>query len=203
MINISSLHTLNMARNKLTSVKQVFFFCIKAPDLATPDLSGNKIEAIDTEIVFAFLNIRNLNMENNILTALSRVEKLKFLETSYASGNQINEIPPWLFSNESSTDLKTLDLSNNPFQCTCKIEMLRKWILLDTKTWLIPGHYACASPDPLKGKSITAVELDCRSKVPFYLSIGIPCTVFFCMIVVLLIRYRWHIKYRLFLLYRN
>ena len=67
----------------------------------------------------------------------------------------------------------------------------------------MPGQYACATPDSLKGKSITAVELDWRSKVPFYLSIGIPCAVFFCTIVVLLIRYRWHIKYWLFLLYRN
>ena len=201
VVNISSLHTLKMAKNKLTSVKQILF--IKAPKLTTLDLSGNQIEEIDTKIVFAFPNIRNLNVEDIILTSISGVDNLKFLQTLYAAGNQITEVPSSLFSNENSSDPKKLDLRNNPFQCTCKIETFRKWILSDTKTWLIPGQYACATPNSLKGRSITALELDCRSKVPFYLSTGIPCAVFFCMIIVLLIRYRWHIKYKLFLLYRN
>ena len=164
-----------------------------------------RLIAIDTEIAFAFPNIRYLNVQDNILTSLFGVNDLKFLQTLHAAGNQITEVQSWLLSNESmgSSIFKTLDLSNNPFQCSCKIEAFRKWILSDTKTWLVPGKYACATPDSLKGVSITALELDCKSKVPFYLSIGISCAVFFCTIIILLIHYKWHIKYKLFLLYRN
>ena len=107
-------------------------------------------------------------------------------------------VPVWLFRRS-----KILDLSNNPFDCTCGINPFRKWILTDKQIWLQPGLYECATPENLKGMSITAIELDCRSKTAFYLSITIPSVLFFCIFAVILRRYRWHIKYKLFLLYRN
>ena len=71
------------------------------------------------------------------------------------------------------------------------------------KTLLQPGQYVFTSPENLKGMSVTAIELDCTPKTAFYLSIIIPSVLLFCMLTIILIHYRWHIKYKLLLLYRN
>ena len=94
-------------------------------------------------------------------------------------------------------------VSDNPLSCTCDIEKLRKWIDFNTNTWLQTGLYNCATPESLLGISVSEVELDCRSFTPFYISVSIPFVILFCVLIIFLIRYRWHIKYKLFFLCRN
>ena len=198
-ITMSELETLTLARNKMTSVK--LFFFINAPKLAYLDLAGNSIKTIDSDLANKYPGLINLNMQDNELISLYGFEHLDLLQNLKAGSNKVTEIPTWLLS-ESHT-LQTLDLNNNPFQCTCKIEPFRNWIMSDKKTWLQPGQYVCAIPDNFKGISITAIELDCRSKITFYFSVTIPCVLLFCAVLIILYRCRWHIKYKLFLLYRN
>ena len=90
-----------------------------------------------------------------------------------------------------------------PFICSCDIEPFKNWIIFDKTTWLNPGRYECASPEALEGMSITAIDLDCRSHTAFYLVVSIPSALALCICIILLIHYRWHIKYKLFLLYKN
>ena len=198
-ITLSKLETATLARNKLSSVKLIFF--INAPKLKYLDLRGNSIKTIDSEIANKYPGLTYLHLQENELTSLSGLEQLTFLENLKAGLNKISEIPTWLLS-EAHT-LETLDLSNNPFHCTCNIKPFRDWIISDKKAWLQPGQYECASPNNFKGMSITAIELDCRSKTSFYLSVTIPCFLLFCVLLIILYYYRWHIKYKLFLLYRN
>ena len=115
-----------------------------------------------------------------------------------AFGNEITVAPTWLLI--KARNLKTLDLSYNTFHCTCGIKPFKNWILSDNQTWLQPGQYVCTTPENLKGMSITAIDLDCKSKTAFYLSVTIPSAPSALMLFILF-RYRWHIKYKLFLLY--
>ena len=201
MLNVttSNLEVLRLTRNKLASIKLIFF--IKAPKLGNLDLAENKITTIDSETAGTYPSLTTLNVQDNEIASLFGLEHFAFLQYLYAAGNKITEVPSWLVSDARS--LNILDLSNNPFQCNCNIEPFRKWILSDKQTWLQPGQYVCASPESLKLKSITAIELDCRSKTPFYLSVTIPSVLLFFVVIIILFRYRWHIKYKLFLLYRN
>ena len=114
-----------------------------------------------------------------------------------------SEFAKSLLSTSQTPILISLDLSVNPFHCSCKIEQFREWIESDTITWLQPGQYSCSTPETLAGVSISDVELDCRSHTAFYVGISFPFVILFCMMIIFLIRYRWHIKYKLFLLYRN
>ena len=107
-------------------------------------------------------------------------------------------MPTWLLSR--ARRLKLLDLRNNPFQCTCEMEPFLNWTLSDKQTLLQPGQYVCNSPENQKGMNVTAIGLDCTPKT-FYLSIIIPSVLLFCAIIIIIIRYRRHIKYKLFLLY--
>ena len=63
--------------------------------------------------------------------------------------------------------------------------------------------YAYAIPKDLEGQGITASELDCESKIGFYVSIITPCVIMALAFIALLCKYRWHIKYKLHLLLRN
>ena len=201
-ISSASLRILKMASSKLRSIKQILF--IKAPQLNVLDIHDNKITVIESEDVSAFPCLISLNVESNFLLTLSGLQRLIHLETLKAGANQITTIPNFLLTGRNSTkSLEILDLSNNPFQCTCDIEHFINWILSDTSTRLLPGQYLCASPESLEGKSITEIELDCRSPTAFYLSISIPSAIVLILVIILLFRYRWHIKYKIFLLYRH
>ena len=141
-ISIPSLQDLTLAKSKLTSIGQVLF--IKAPNLAYLNVSDNQIITIDSTIAHAFKHLIHLGIDGNDLVSLSGLEHLTFLKHLNAARNKITEVPQWLIS---ATDelLLRLDLSDNPFSCTCKIEKFRKWIVSDTNTWLQPGPYKCGS----------------------------------------------------------
>ena len=200
-ITISDLHTLKLRQSNLPSIKLLFF--INAPNLSILDLADNLITTIDSEIAHRYQGLISLNIQDNQLQSLSGLQNLASLHYLIAASNKITSVPDWLLS--KSTNLWILHLSNNPFQCNCKIEPFRKWILSDMQTWLPPdpNMYVCATPDNLKGMSITGVDLDCKPKTALYLSITIPSVLFLCIAINFLFRYRWHIKYKLFLLYRN
>ena len=200
-ISIPTLEGLALARNKLKSITQILF--IKAPNLISLNLSDNQIKIIDNVIANAFKRLIHLSIDGNALISLSGLEDLTYLEHLSAARNQITQVPLWLTSKSSGLALMTLDLSVNPFHCSCKIENFRKWIESDTNIWLQPGQYSCSTPETLAGVSISEVELDCRSYTAFYFGIGVPFGILFCMMIIFLIRYRWHIRYKLFLLYRN
>ena len=192
------LHTLKLIQNKVTSVKPIL--SITAPRLRILDISRNLIKAIDIEIGHVFPNLTHLNIADNAVVSLSGFEKCRFLEYLNAARNQITVVHPVILSS-----LKTLDLRENPFTCSCDILPFKNWILFDSKTWLIgsPGEYVCLNPYELNGISITAIHLDCRSYTAFYLAVSIPSALVLCIGIILLIHYQWHIKYKLFLLYRN
>ena len=200
-ISIPSLKDLTLARNKLTSIEQVLF--IKAPNLAVLNLTDNKIQFLDSVIAHAFKRLIDLSIDGNGVVSLAGIKDLIYLKHLNAARNQITEVPLWLTSKINAPVLMTLDLSANPFSCTCEIEHFRKWIASDTSTWLEPGLYNCATPKTLEGVSVSAIELDCRSFTAFYLGVSIPSAIIFCMIIICFIRYQWHIKYKLFLIYRN
>ena len=196
------LKTFKFAGNQLTSLEEIS--SIKA-NLTTLDLSRNSLQTIENKVILVFPNLMDLNLETNTLTSISGLKYLKFLRHLNVANNQLTTISSWMFKKTDSFvfSLETLDLSNNPFHCTCSIEIFKKWILSDTSTYLSGATYACATPEDLERQSITAIELNCGSKVGFYISISIPCAIMTLALIVLLYKYRWHIKYKLHLLLRN
>ena len=200
-ISIPTLEDLALARNKLKSITQILF--IKAANLTSLNISDNQIKTIDSTIANAFKHLVHLSIDGNALISLSGLEDLTNLKHLSAARNQITQVPLWLTSKPKKIILITLDLRENPFHCSCKIEQFRIWIESDTNTWLQPGQYSCATPETLARVSISDIELDCRSYTGFYIGVSFPFVILFCMITIFLIRYRWHIKYKLFLLYRN
>ena len=201
-ISLPSLRSLNMANNEMTSVHQMMF--IRA-NLTSLDLSLNRIQAIEGEVLTSYAGLIELDLQANKLVVIDGLWYLPLLRYLNLAINQLTQVPDWLFSKTNyATALEKLELEFNPFRCDCSIQELRKWIFTDTTTHMPSlSDYRCDQPKELTFMQITAIRLDCQSNVGFYVSVGIPCTLMALVLLTLLIKYRWHIKYRLHLLLRH
>ena len=177
----------------------------KAPQLTTLDMGSNGIEIITKEDALFMSNLTYLNLEDNFLTSVENLQYLTNIQELILSGNKISVIPEVFLRRSNHAFLNLLDISNNPYFCSCAVEPFRRWILRDEEVDLVgldatDGVYQCLSPEAMRGISVTEVDLDCRSPIWLYLSIGLPIFLLIISISILAIRYRWHIQYRLFLL---
>lgn len=69
----------------------------------------------------------------------------------------------------------------------------------DNITLLVSKYfYICASPENTKGKRIFEIELDCRSHLEMYLGIIAVGLTVLIILIYLAIKYRWHIKFKIF-----
>ena len=178
---------------------------IVAPQLKIIDLSSNQISVIDTEDAQMLKNVSYLDLRNNLLTSLIHLTHLRNVEVLLLGGNQINAVPRSILSNNL---LQILDLHDNVFTCECHIDRFQKWVLTDEVAYLWnnfseANRYKCAEPQSRKGLSITEIDLDCDVPLLMYISVGVTCLVVTIIVVILVIRYRWHIQYRLFLLFNR
>ena len=175
------------------------------PKLKTLDLSSNQISVIDKEDNRMLMNVTYLDLRNNQLTSLSNLTHLHHVSVLLVSRNQITTVSRSLLLNNP---LQILDLHDNVFVCECTIEGLQKWLLTDKVAYLWNNfsegnRYKCVEPESSKGFSITEVALDCEVPLLMYISVGITCGLVTIIATILVVRYRWHIQYRLFLLFNR
>ena len=189
----------------LTKIKILNIF--KTQQLKRVDLSSNQIAIIDREDAWVLRNVSYLNLRNNVITSLSNLNNLYNLRTLLIGGNKISIFPKFLLSNNH---LRTLDVHDNVFICDCRVEDLQRWILGDQMTYLWKNvsksnviGYRCAEPDSQQGLSITEVKLDCELPLLMYISVSVTCGLVVIMTTILVVRYRWHIQYKLFVLFNR
>ena len=72
-VTISNLDILKLTRNKLSSIKLIFF--IIASKLANLDLAENKITTIDSEIADKYPGLITLNVQGNEIASLSGIKQ--------------------------------------------------------------------------------------------------------------------------------
>ena len=175
------------------------------PKLKTLDLSFNQISVIDKEDAHMLMNVSYLDLRNNLLTSLSNLSHLYLGAVLLVGGNVITAVPRCFLSNNS---LQIVDLHDNVFVCDCTIERLQKWMLTDEVTYLWNkfsegDRYKCVDPRFSRGFSITEVALDCEIPLLMHISISVACGIVTIIAAYLVVRYRWHIQYRLFLLFNR
>ncbi|XP_072024671.1 toll-like receptor 2 [Amphiura filiformis] len=201
-VHLHNLTYLTLASNKLGSVIDMQFN-VTTPNVEYLDLNDNYIQELNRETLTSLKNLQYLDIGNNRLVALDGVVQLFNLVHLNISHNSISVVPEEFVElvNASALHLTQLDLSGNPFDCTCAIRPFKNWILTDNKVFLKPNEmYKCNTPKGFKGLSITEINLDCKSYLIFYVSIGVSAGLTLCLITIVVIKYRWHIRYLLFIL---
>ena len=202
------LNEITFNAGPLTNIKILKNF--KMSKLKIVDLSCNQISVIDREDVLVLSNVVYLNLRNNTLTSLSSLKHLSKIQVLLLGGNEISigPSPKLLLRNK----LNTLDMCNNVLQCDCSVEAFRTWILSNKVGFLTSNcstfdpdgmQYKCSMPYSRKGLSVTEITLDCESPVVTIISVSIACVVFVTVITALIVRYYWHIRYGVFLLFNR
>ena len=178
----------------------------EVPQLKFLDLRFNHISEVSEQDVISFQNLTYLDLSYNQLTSLTNLHYINSIETLLLSDNKLTHIPE-LFFLTSHPVLLVLDLNRNPIVCDCSIEVLRKWLLTDTIVFLEEydkgDSYCCSKPNSLKGLSITQIHLDCKSYLWTYILISLSCALVIVITTIFIVKYRWHIQYKLFLLFNR
>ena len=201
-IYLPQLETLNLAKNRISSIDDMRLNAT-TPNIVYLDLSNNVIQTFSKDSLQNLQNLQGLNLTGNIIFSLDMsingLLYLPVIEYLDISRNLLTEIP-YAFLERLNGTLKVLSVAGNPFSCTCAIEPFQKWILSNSEVVLLPDyHYRCKTPSQLSGLSITQVELDCKSHLAFYITCGVFSGLACFIMLLIAVKYRWHIKYRLFL----
>ena len=196
----SNLKKMNLASNRLTTISEMEFHRT-IPEVQYLDLSNNKIQEVRDETFTSLTKLKSLNLQNNLFHKVNIFIKMEYLQLLDLSFNFVSEVPETFLK---SIKTSGLDLTGNPYSCTCAIQPFKKWILSDTCVFLEPNlMYRCAGPSKMDGLSITQIDIDCKSKVPIYIGTSACVGFLLCLNIVSLFRLRWHIRYKLFLLFKR
>ncbi len=198
-LNIPRLEKLNLSSNNITSIPHNVF--ANTPHLTHLNLSYNQVATIKNDTFLLLHHLTMLDLEGNDLTSVGNFKFGQSLQAFFIANNQISVFQKTLFNPHSNqSNLNSLSLAGNPFQCTCSIEPLLKWIQTNDVVFLdIFNGYVCAEPNKTKDMSIFQVDLVCESHLLLYLGVSFLVFVTVTITGVLFSKYRWHLKYKWFL----
>lgn len=176
--HLKNLKALRLGSTGLTQLPHGFLQSM--PHLELIDLHGNKIEEWTTE---TFSNLKNLSI-------------------LLLDGNLIRIINSASFPESLVKSITRIQLSENPFSCTCEL----KWFLdlLHTKNFTAklrnwPHRYACGSPTERKylllSKYYPSTD-ECNPLRIFNIIIITVCSVFITMFLIILITIKCQINLR-------
>ncbi|CAH1268622.1 TLR2 [Branchiostoma lanceolatum] len=140
------------------------------------DLSSNKIDSIKPHLLFPMMSLKTLNLTKNFILSI--------------------EAPTVLYFHR----LHLLDLSNNPYSCTCGLMGFIEWIKNTTavriKSLVLKNSYTCFSPAEHKNVALLDLELDCDFHTAYYMCIVMSTLVFlYTTMAFLLGRYHPYLQY--------
>ncbi|KAL3848384.1 hypothetical protein ACJMK2_019244 [Sinanodonta woodiana] len=180
-------------------------------------LQGTRLEQFPSDFFKPLISLRHLDLTSNLIrewpvTLFSNVSKLI---TLVMAKNKIQVIKEGYFPSSLTDNLTTLDLSANPFDCSCENLWFRKWInsILQKQPNIFsnyfPNSYKCMTPSSLVGTLLmdyNPTDEDCKlwgRVLMDIITISSAAVIVFSCIAVLYIQ-RWNIRYLLhIILMRN
>ena len=169
--SLYKLETLNLAHVGLKHIPSNVFSNLTL--LKSLDISKNKLSNIETGALENTSRLIFLNLSHNLLTVpnFRAVQRLHHLET--------------------------IDLSSNPFQCTCELMPFRNWLLvtnISVVNSIDPGFYHCEGPAEWKTISILDFHLESATcsyheRAVIFASIG--CTMLLLLLTFMFAFYKY------------
>nr|XP_022320135.1 toll-like receptor 13 [Crassostrea virginica] len=190
--NITDLELFNNEISDGTTLKTLVWHLVRLKIL---NLQGCGLNYLQRGTFDRMPDLRKIILKGNNLNGWdpAMFSKLSNLRKLYLSGNNIAVVNRSSLDFINKTSLRLIDLSNNPFSCSCQQLWFRDW-LKATKDLEVPSYpqrYVCRSPpewDKTRLASFNYTQEDCREKNPWIL-IGslLGSTVFLCTLAVVLV----------------
>lgn len=155
--NLINLVELDLSFNLLTSIPSHVFESI--PELRELKLSGNPIHSIFKQTFQAVPQLVRLEMTGcklNYIEGQSFQSLEDSLEWLKLDNNKLTEVDATAFT--SLKNLHGLELTGNPWNCSCTLRDLREWMLKHNVPYDIPP--TCQNPKRLQGRSWKVLDLD-------------------------------------------
>nr|WBP49901.1 Toll-like receptor protein [Mimachlamys nobilis] len=138
------------------------------------------------------------NWNNNVFPTSN---SLRYIDFGF---NHITDIDKDSFPAHVWDNVLMLDLSNNPFVCSCPLYWFRKEWIPDNikKLRSYPSHYYCESPQAMKSRLVSDYFPSAAECLDPLVVMAIVLSV--CLFVIVTVgalgyKYRWHLKYYVFL----
>ncbi|XP_061684887.1 toll-like receptor 3 [Syngnathoides biaculeatus] len=170
--------------------------------LTSLQMDNNGLDEIPAEALTELRNLHDLSLSNNLLNNLkdSVFDSLTSLKVLHLQRNLITAVRPEVFLTPL-TNLSSLFMDRNPFDCTCESILWFVTWLNTTNTTSIPGlrgQYICNTPLAYFNRSISDFNtLSCRDMAPFQALYVLSSTlVGLLTVTALLLRFHgWRIQF--------
>lgn len=170
LVHLPHLEDLRLRNNRLgQNSDAVAKLILKKSNLKSLDLGENDLTSIPRGLLSNSFHLRRLYLDGNRLSdcrplALTPggLTKLEVLDLSY---NTLVDPDETCF--RGLNGLLTVDLSANPYYCTCRTQDLSRWLRSSGWSLAMEDEYVCAAPESLVGKNIFQLGLgtfDCYWK---------------------------------------
>lgn len=186
----------------------------KTPNLQELNITSCELRTMPVYIFGNMTKLQKLDLSHNHISSWSGARvfgKLSSLKTLRLSHNYINVFNDTSFPVTLIMNITSINLARNPYFCSCKTFWFRNWIqkMIRTRPNLFeryPEDYICINPPELDGTRLSDYlpsDSDCH---PYDTgSLKLICTslslvgIFSVVIVSLLYKGRWHIRYWIYL----
>ncbi|KAL3848383.1 hypothetical protein ACJMK2_019243 [Sinanodonta woodiana] len=204
-----NLESLQLDSNNMHKMNATSLMSMLSPlsKLKYLNLENTKFKNFPAEFFKPLVSLRQLVLGLNFISEWppSLFTNVTQLRTLILANNKINVIKEGHLPSSFIQNLSTLDLSSNPFDCSCENLWFRKWIdnILRQKPNILsnyPGYYLCATPSLMKEtflKSYNPTDEDCRpwGHVLTNIIITSSAVVLVFAIVTAVYIQRWNIRY--------
>ncbi|XP_046575530.1 toll-like receptor 13 [Haliotis rubra] len=210
--NIGILHFSNTKLNIAGERLKDFLLSLQNLESLLMELTG--LNDLPPGVFSKLTKLRILNLVGNNLPNLTSgvfANVTSISRLSLANCN-IKIIKEETFPLEFRLSLKVIDLSGNPFMCSCELLWFRTWMKEVTGNKSItfsnyPSNYECTSPSGkrlrLAGFNPTEKSCTIEQLYTVILTIVLSVCLMFTVIVLVVYRYRWYIRYWVSLLRRR
>ncbi|XP_073342737.1 toll-like receptor 1 [Pagrus major] len=191
----ANITNMSLSSNRLTDS---VFKCVPN-GTETLDLQNNQVSVVPASVMH-LENLSSLNLNANRLRDLPVCKGLPILNVLLLKSNSIHA--PSVNKLESCPKLKTLDVSHNPFTCTCALrsfislgmtEKKRSDIGIELLSW--PSGYYCIYPETIRDSTLNNIWIPVVSCNVGLLAATILCPAVFLILVVLTLCHRLDIPW--------
>ncbi|XP_061197974.1 insulin-like growth factor-binding protein complex acid labile subunit [Saccostrea echinata] len=171
--------------------------------LETLSLSTNFLHTLPSQLFKDLTSLQTLNMKRNRISSwgngiFKHTAALRSLDFSYNTISLVNSSS--LEDLSKNTNFHMLNLSNNPFACTCDLRWFRDWVNQTKVEVANIEDYLCNTPGEWKGKHFLSFD---RTKIVcvwfdlyFVIGVSVASALVVLVICIVLFKKRWWILYR-------